>query len=64
MFSIVYGSGPLTPKFLQLRLDIVNSVSRGRLGGVLGGVATALCRRARLATNLKRLDTARRLQHL
>jgi len=31
MFSIVYGSGPLTPEFLQLRLDIVNSVSRGRL---------------------------------
>jgi len=33
MFSIVYVSGPLTPEFLQLRLDIVNSVSRGRLGG-------------------------------
>jgi len=31
MFSIVYGSGPLTPEF-ELRLGIVNSASCGRVG--------------------------------
>ncbi len=31
MISIVYDSGPLAPEFLELRLGIVNSASRGRL---------------------------------
>jgi len=34
MFSIVYLSGALAPDFLQLRLDIVISASRGRIPGV------------------------------
>jgi hypothetical protein len=33
MFSIAYGSGPLTPEFLQLCLGIVTSTSRGCLEG-------------------------------
>jgi len=31
MFSIVHGSGPLTPEFLQLCLGIVESGSPGRV---------------------------------
>jgi hypothetical protein len=31
----VYLSGSLTPEFLQLRLDIVISRSRGRIQGVI-----------------------------
>jgi hypothetical protein len=35
MFSIVYLSGALAPEFVQLRLDIVNSGSGGRIQAVI-----------------------------
>jgi len=35
MLSIVYVPGPLTPEFLQLRLDIVNSAPDGRIEGLM-----------------------------